>query len=93
MQKRPVFRNWGTYPRSVTISEAWENLANAIILQAAEDYIYLKVNGSVQYGTNQDTMNSVLLFFNSEWYSFLCTIDSKTIIDYCNRIIKKSGEK
>lgn len=86
--KQQIMRNWGTQPEFVTQKEAWENLSNAVVLQAVEDYLYLKTSGKVQYGDDKDTIEYVVLFFKSQWFSFLCSIPDETILEYCEKIIK-----
>ena len=60
---------------TVTIPEAYHNLANAIIAQAAKDYI------------NGYRKKEVLEFFKSQWYKELTDVPSEVIIKECNRRI------
>ena len=54
--------------------DPYENLANAIILQAMKDY---------KYGTERNKRDAVR-FFESEWYSILTNLPASTIIKLCN---------
>ena len=78
------------YPSSVTRREAWENLANAIILQAVEDYCYLKVYDCVQYGNGAETKIELLQFFRSDWFTNLCGyLDPETVIAQTEKIVER----
>lgn len=61
-----------------TIEGQWEDLANAIIIQAAADYSRLKIKNSVQ---SKNEVESILRFFNSIWYRALTSVDSGYIIN------------
>ena len=63
--------------------DAYENLANIIILQAAKDYRSalkrIKMNP-----TNKDAMSSAMeceRFFRSGWYSALTSVNGEYLID------------
>lgn len=60
----------------VSENEAYQNLANAIITQAAKDY----VDGYHR--------KECLNFFRSQWYSELTTVHGGAIIRECNKYIK-----
>ena len=51
-----------------------QNLANAIILKAVEDYRY-----SLRYH-NTRTIRECEDFFRSEWFTFLCDLDSEHLM-------------
>ena len=54
-----------------------ENLANAIIVQAANDYLESK-KSIYQFGDTFDTLNKLTdttIFFKSEWFGILTEVD------------------
>lgn len=66
-------------------SDCYENLANAIVLQAVEDYkVSLKMfkARNNDLGENPDFSRSKLeLFFRSEWFMVLTRLDGKCIME------------
>ena len=54
---------------TVTTNEAYENLANAIVVQAVKDYPY----------RTRECLN----FFRSDWFTALTTIEPSVIIKIC----------
>ena len=57
---------------TVTIKEAYENLANAIIVQAMKDYV-----------AHPNMRPSILRFFYSDFYKVLTDMPPETIIKIC----------
>jgi len=64
------------------LSEPFENLASAIILQAVKDYRgALKKHGKrPQYQPAIETIAEVERFFRSEWYRELTSVDGEMLI-------------
>lgn len=62
---------------TVTIKEAYENLANAIILQAMKDYV-----------SHPNMRPSIIKFFHSDFYKVLTDMPPETIIKICKDRIK-----
>ena len=61
---------------------AYENLANAIIVQASIDYVKaLKSGASAQ-------QSEVEQFFHSEWFAVLTELDPETLIEKLKREVK-----
>ena len=58
--------------RDVTTAKAYENLANAIVLQAIKDY------------KNYYNRAEVVNFFRSQWYNELTDIPASGIMKICN---------
>ena len=65
------------------IEKCYKDLANAIIVQAANDYRAL-LNGAAP--TNEMNIDEVERFFKSEWFENLTKVDG---IDLMNRIRKE----
>lgn len=73
--------------RQSGINRGFENLANAIVLQAALDYRRILRGKKVIYdGRQQVTKKELEDFFHSGWCQLLTKIDGKTII---NRLEQK----
>lgn len=51
--------------------DPWENLANAIVAQAAHDYEF-----SFSPRNKSIDRDEVVRFFRSDWYDFLTSVDS-----------------
>lgn len=66
---------------TVTLGEAYQNLANAIVEQAAKDYI-------AGY-KRQDCLE----FFRSQWFTELTDIPGSVIIKECNKQIEENRNK
>lgn len=67
-------------------NKAYENLTNAIILQAVDDYRKLiREDLDTQY-IKRNTIKEIEEFFLSEWFSMLTKADGKTIL---NRLKKE----
>lgn len=53
--------------------DPYEELANAIVLQAVKDY---------RNAVLQQDMNEIERFFRSDWFGILTTIDPKSLIHH-----------
>lgn len=64
------------------MSRPYENLANAIILQAAKDYraALRKLKRNPQNKDAKYTISEVERFFRSDWYKMLTDVDGELII-------------
>ncbi len=64
------------------IEEAYRNLANAIIIRAADDY-RRALNGEVysDWRTPESVMKEVEKFFHSSWYRDLTKVDGDFLIE------------
>ena len=72
-----------------TLDECWEELANAIILQAVDDYRRLLRDNPIKLGKHQSvTIKSLDDFFLSDWFYILTKIDGQTIINKSRREYK-----
>ena len=71
--------------------KAYENLANAIIQLAADDYkkAVIKLKKSPHNSIARGTIESTLKFFRSDWYRQLTNLDSETLIRMLNEEVKK----
>lgn len=77
----------------------YEKLANAIILRAVEDY-RRALRKLCRHEDNRDALHTAReleKFFRSEWFTVLCDLDSKILIDQlkgefydCKRISQSS---
>lgn len=72
--------------RQEGIDRGFENLANAIVLQAVLDYRRILRGRKVIYdGRQQVTKKELEDFFRSGWFHLLTKVDSKTIISKLKR--------
>ena len=64
------------------MTEAYQDLANAIILMAVKDYrdALKKLMKRPRYGPAQDLKNEVERFFRSDWYRELTSVDGNILI-------------
>lgn len=62
--------------------DGYENLANAIILQAVKDYrkALRKLNRNSQNKDAKRTVSDVERFFRSDWYKALTSVDGELLI-------------
>lgn len=62
--------------------DGYENLANAIVLQAAKDYrkALRKLSRNAQSKDAKRTVSEVEKFFRSDWYKILTSVDSELFI-------------
>jgi hypothetical protein len=64
------------------MTEPYQNLADAIILQAVKDYRYAlkKLNKQPKHKNAQSLKNDLEMFFRSDWYRELTSVDGETLI-------------
>lgn len=76
----------------------YENLANAIILQAVEDYekalgvLYTKDVSLPIVFNAKNTKSNCEAFFGSKWYQKLTHIDSRIITERTKRLVYAAGK-
>ena len=68
----------------LAVDKAWENLANAIVLQAVDDYRRLLRGKRIHNDNNRKV--TIEEFFLSEWFEILTQVDGQTIL---NRLQKE----
>lgn len=78
--------------------ECYENLANAIVLQAVKDYkeqlhALLKRNGNFDREDKNGTIQSLKYFFHSAWYSMLTDIDPDVLISRVKVLVRQEAEE
>jgi len=78
------------FPRYVTEREAWENLANAVIVQAVVDYQCLLMSRPPLYtsgrmGADKLSETDCEIFFRSQYYAALTDVPGEYIIEVCKR--------
>lgn len=66
---------------TVTIDDAYENLANAIVICALNDYKELKDNDT-DYISSDLNKRELDNFFNSDWYQTLTNVDKDTLLKH-----------
>ena len=64
------------------MTEPYQDLANAIILMAVQDYrdAFKKLKKRPRYGPAHDIKNEVERFFRSDWYRELTSVDGNVLI-------------
>ena len=64
------------------MNDPYENLANAIILQAANDYraALRTLERNLKYTPALQDKSEVERFFRSEWYKLLTSVDGETLL-------------
>lgn len=64
------------------MNDPYENLANAIILQAANDYraALRTLERNSKYPPALQDKSEVERFFRSEWYKLLTSVDGETLL-------------
>lgn len=69
------------------MDDAYRNLANAIIVQAAKDYrkALRQLKRNPKYDAAKNTKNEVERFFHSEWFRFLTDADPDYLLDRITR--------
>lgn len=55
----------------------WHDLANAIIIQAAEDYLFAYYGGYYGGYSSEEILSECDSFFNSHWYRILTNVDAE----------------
>ena len=69
--------------RKRDIDDGWSALANAIVIQAADDYIY-----ALKHDHKND-IESLERFFRSQWYRELTSVDGEYLIEQLRLRVKK----
>ena len=66
---------------------SYENLANAIIIQAAKDYqkALRQLRRNPNYASAAYTKHEVEQFFRSQWFHFLTNVDPEYLIEELSR--------
>ena len=64
------------------MNEAYENLANGIVLQAVADYrdSLRKLKRNPNYGAAIVMKSEVEVFFRSEWFKVLTSVDGEALM-------------
>ena len=64
------------------IEENYEKLANAIIIQAADDYrkAAKRLKHNPNHRESKETIEEVERFFRSDWYSVLTDVDGEFLL-------------
>ena len=65
------------------LQENWEDLANAIIIQAVKDYrvAYRKLRRCPNSKNAQEEVNELERFFYGRWYAALTTVDPHYLLN------------
>lgn len=79
-----------TFPRYVTEEEAWENLANAVIIQAVVDYQCLLMDRPPLYtsgrmGRDKLSITDCEVFFRSHYFAVLTKVSGEFLIEFCRQ--------
>lgn len=81
------------FPKYVTEREAWENLANAVITQAAVDYQCLLMCRPPLYISERESaiVSEVEceIFFRSQYFAALTSVSGEYIIEVCRKRAKE----
>lgn len=85
-----------SFPRHVTKDEAWENLANAIIIQAVVDYQCLLMDLPPLYtsghmGRDKLSITDCEVFFRSQYFETLTKVPGEFLIDYCRKKVRRAS--
>ena len=80
------------------MTEAYENLANAIVLQAVTDYsdLYNNMGTVTVYGkrfNKKSEMTKIEKFFKSDYCQVLSNMDGDTLIGYAKQRAKMDKQK
>lgn len=75
------------------VADQWDNLANAIILKAAQDYHRAKaqVAKNPKNITAQRTLDDCKRFFLSEWYTTLTRINGRWMLNKLDELYEEQG--
>ena len=65
-----------------TERERWENIANAVVVQAADDYqkILRRLKRRPKDPALEDQRRMLERFFRSGWFETLCDLDGRALI-------------
>ena len=74
------------------MTDPYEQLANAIILQAVKDYrdALKKLKKRRRYDSAKDMISEVERFFHSDWYTELTSIDGNFLIEKLRSEVRRS---
>ena len=75
------------------IEEAYCNLANAIVIQAADDYRKALDGKTYSNKKPKTVIKEVEKFFHSAWYRMLTNIDGDFLIEQLHREHNEKGRK
>ena len=72
----------------MTETQAYENLANAIIVQAARDYkkAYKKSLKRSECESTKQELAELERFFRSDWYRTLTSVDGELVMEKLRRV-------
>ena len=73
--------------------EAYENLANAIIMKAVDDYrkVLNRIKRNPHDAAAEWEKESIETFFHSEMFGILTSVNPDVILDYARKTTKKSN--
>lgn len=74
------------------MTDPYERLANAIILQSVKDYrdALKKLKKRPRYDPAKDTIAEVERFFHSDWYRELTSVDGNFLIEKSRSEVKET---
>ena len=74
------------------MTDPYEQLANAIILQAVKDYrdALKKLKKRRRYDSAKDMISEVERFFHSDWYRELTSVDGNFLIEKLRSEVRRS---
>lgn len=73
----------------VGIDKAYEDLANAIVLRAIEDYKDVVIGIRNKNTSKYCNEKKLMTFFTSAWFEELCAIDSESFLEMINKLMYK----
>ena len=75
----------------MTDIQAYENLANAIIIQAAKDYkkTYKKSLKRSECERTKQELAELERFFRSEWYRTLTSLDGELVMEKLRKVCER----
>ena len=70
-----------------TMMQCWEDLANAVVLRAAEDYglVCRALRRNPYSRKNMKQKRSLERFFSSRWFHTLCTLEAEPLLEQIGR--------
>lgn len=75
----------------MTEKETWENLANAVIIQAAKDYriIARRLERFPASEKSRKELRELEDFFRSDWFKLLSSVNGPAILEQLRKEIRK----
>jgi len=76
--------DWGTDEKNPwRYLDGWEALANAIILQAVEDYreARMRLHNKPSLRKPRSVISEVEQFFHSDWFTWLTSLDGEMLLE------------